>query len=76
MKDLSSAISSEILTVLNSTDPVKVLKTWLETAKKESHLKEPWAMGLATSRERYSFRQNSPFKKPGEGKLDFFLKLI
>ena len=41
--------ASEIQKFLGSKDPLKILNTWLERAKRDKHLKNPWAMNLCTS---------------------------
>ena len=41
--------TSEVQKFLGSKDPLKVLKNWLERAKRDKQLKNPWAMNLCTS---------------------------
>lgn len=69
-----SLITSEkdILSVLNFLDPLKALKDWLEVAKKESRLKEPWAMSLSTSRNGISSSRTVLLKKVEKESLIFF----
>ena len=62
----------DLLSVLNFSDPLKVLKDWLETAKKESQLKEPWAMSLSTSRNGIPSSRTVLLKKIEGESLIFF----
>ena len=38
-----------MLQILGSTDPLVILKNWLEKAQKKKKLKNPWAMSFCTS---------------------------
>ena len=72
MKKPSIALEADILSVLNSTDPLEVLKNWLDQAKRESGLKEPWAMSLATSLKAVPSVRTILLKKLDGEKLVFF----
>ena len=66
------ASKRDILSVLNSTNPLEVLKDWLGMAKKESQLKEPWAMELATSLNAVPSVRTVLLKKLDKENLVFF----
>ena len=72
MKKSSVALEADILSVLNSSKPLEVLKDWLDQAKKESGLKEPWAMSLATSLKAIPSVRTVLLKKLDGEKLLFF----
>ena len=41
--------TSEVQKFLGSQDPLKILKSWLEKARRDKQIKNPWAMNLCTS---------------------------
>lgn len=72
MKKSLITVEKDILSVLKFLDPLKNLKDWLEVAKKESQLKEPWAMSLSTSRNGIPSSRTVLLKKIEEESLVFF----
>ena len=72
MKKSIAISKKDILSVLKSLDPLKVLWGWLEEAKKESRLREPWAMGLSTSQNGIPSCRTVLLKKVEGESLIFF----
>lgn len=63
---------SDLLSILSSTNPLTVLREWLDKAKQESRLKEPWAMELATSAGNTPTLRTVLFKQLKSESLVFF----